>query len=83
MFPMRTDAARREAARTSWWQRVVGVGGLAVVVWVGIDSPLVDAWFSDDPAGMEHGPNGDSPPAGNQDRRMDPGGGDHEPMDHG
>jgi hypothetical protein len=79
----------------SRWQQVVGIAGLAVVVWVGVDSPLVDAWFRDGPGDMEHGPVGDGPPAGvdqdpvgdapaeDPDQEMDPDAGGHDPMDHG
>jgi hypothetical protein len=61
-------------AGISPWQKLVGVVGLVVVVWVGIDSPLIDAWFTDGPEDMEHGPSGEPP---------GPGGGEHVPMEHG
>lgn len=72
--------------RTSRWQKVVGVVGLAVVVWIAVDSPLIDAWFSDGPTEMDHGPGGTGPtdvgPNPGRDA-PDTGEGDHAPMDHG
>lgn len=79
------ESAAGPTARMSPWQKVVGAVGLVVVVWVGIDSPLVDAWFTDGPGDMEHGPGGDGPPADPSPSGEPPpdAGEEHAPMDHG
>jgi hypothetical protein len=78
------ESAAGPTARISPWQKVVGVVGLAVVVWVGIDSPLVDAWVSDGPVDMDHGPDGDGPPEDPDPTGEPPDAGEeHVPMEHG
>jgi hypothetical protein len=71
--------------RISPWQKLVGVVGLVVVVWVGIDSPLIDAWFTDGSGDMEHGPGGGPPPEDPEPSGEPPdvGEGEHVPMEHG
>jgi hypothetical protein len=80
--------------RLSRWQKLVGASGLAVVVWIGFDSPLINAWFSDGtggmPDGMDHGPGGGPPeeadhtpgndaPEGNEEQPSEPDEGEHAP----
>lgn len=78
----------------SRWQKVVGSIGLVVVVWVGRDSTLLNAWFSDDgridhmpgggapagegPAGRDQSPGGDAP-EGDRRQETDVDDGDHDP----
>jgi hypothetical protein len=50
--------ASKASTGISLWQKVVGAGGLVAVVWVGVDSPLYDAWFDEGSGGMNHGPGG-------------------------
>jgi hypothetical protein len=71
---------RGATTSTSRWQKVVGILGVLVVLWVGNDTyKVIDGDFGGGAGGAEHGPGQDAP-AENQDQETDTdNGGGHTP----
>jgi len=71
---------RGASTGTSRWQKVVGILGLLVVLWVGNDTyKVIDGDFGGGAGGGEHGPSQDAP-VENQDQETDTDdGGGHTP----
>jgi hypothetical protein len=92
MTDLSVPAAPDRGATTtgvSRWQMAVGGLGLVVALWVGAQSPLYEAWFTDG-GGTGHGPGGGPQPTveapeGNQEQGPAPSGGPHDPsqFEHG
>lgn len=77
------ESDRGATTGTSRWQKVVGIIGLLVVLWIGNQMVGQLTGSGPGPGGGDPGPGQHAPPAETQEEETDTGDGDHQPPGDG